>query len=105
MIQEIEPAELASARDRDNWAIVDVREDWERDVAQLEGSINIPLGDLMARINEVPRDQNVAVLCHSGMRSAQATQFLNNSGLEAVYNIVGGIDRWSTDVDPSIARY
>ena len=104
-VPEIEPAELAAARTREPWCLLDVREDWERDVASIDGSLDIPLGELPARVGEVPDDRPVAVLCHSGMRSARATAFLIQSGRSGIYNVMGGIDRWSADVDPAVPRY
>ena len=104
-VPEIEPAELAAARSRDAWCIVDVREDWERDIARIDGSLDIPLGALPARVDEIPDDRPVAVLCHSGMRSARATAFLIQTGRGGIYNVSGGIDRWSLDVDPAVPRY
>ena len=102
---EIEPADLAADLQKRDWCVLDVREDWERDIARLDGSLDIPLGTLPSRIDEIPADRPVAVLCHSGMRSARATQFLIQSGRSGIYNIAGGIDRWSSDVDPGVPRY
>lgn len=90
---------------RGQWTLVDVREAWELDIASIDGAVHIPLGELVSRVGELPANGPVAVLCHSGMRSQQAAQFLANSGFEQVFNVSGGIDRWSTDVDPAIARY
>ena len=104
-LPEIEPAELAADQGQRDWCVLDVREDWERDIVRLEGSLDIPLGMLPTRVAELPADRPIAVLCHSGMRSAQATAFLIQNGLSGIYNIVGGIDRWSTDVDPGLPRY
>lgn len=105
MINNIEPTELAIALAAGDWCIVDVREDWEIDVVSLDDTLNIPLGELVARVAEIPKDRQIATLCHSGMRSAQAATFLQNSGYDQVYNIAGGIDRWATDVDTGLARY
>lgn len=104
-VPEIEPAELAAERSKREWCVLDVREDWERDIARLDGSLDIPLGLLPMRVGELPADRPIAVLCHSGMRSARATAFLIQNGLSGIYNIVGGIDRWSIDVDPGVPRY
>lgn len=101
----VDVADLAADRTRRDWCILDVREAWERDIAAIEGSQHIPLGQLPARVSEIPDDRPVAVLCHSGVRSAQAVAFLIQSGHSNVYNVTGGIDRWSTEVDPDIARY
>ena len=77
----------------DGAVIVDVREPHEHERAHIEGTIDIPLGELVARIDEVPRDTTVYVLCHVGGRSAQATQYLETQGFDAV-NIDGGIVEW-----------
>ncbi|MFK8052965.1 MAG: rhodanese-like domain-containing protein [Woeseiaceae bacterium] len=105
MFEEIEPAALATARDRDDWCIVDVREDWERELVAIAPSLHIPLGQIVERVGEIPATGKLAMLCHGGMRSAQAAAFLNQQGRQGVYNISGGIDRWATDVDPSLPRY
>lgn len=104
-VPEIEPVELAAERTRREWCIIDVREDWERDIVRLDGTLDIPLGTLPARVAELPDDRPIAILCHSGIRSAHATAFLIQTGLRGIYNIAGGIDRWSTDVDQSLPRY
>jgi rhodanese-related sulfurtransferase len=77
----------------DGAVIVDVREPHEHERAHIEGTIDIPLGELVARIDEVPRNTTVYVLCHVGGRSAQATQYLETQGFDAV-NIDGGIVEW-----------
>jgi rhodanese-related sulfurtransferase len=73
--------------------ILDVREPDEVAKARVDGSQHIPLGALMDRLDEVPRDRTVYVMCHVGGRSAQATQYLEAQGIEAV-NITGGIVEW-----------
>ncbi len=103
---EISPRELARQMTAGTpWTIVDVREAVELETAAVEDVVHIPLGDLVSRVAEVPTDAPVAVLCHSGMRSAQACRFLAASGVQDVHNVVGGIDQWSATVDPSIPRY
>ena len=70
-----------------------MREPRELAQAHIEGTLDIPLGELVARVDEVPRDTTVYVLCHVGGRSAQATQYLEAQGVDAV-NIDGGIVEW-----------
>ncbi|GAA1506836.1 queuine tRNA-ribosyltransferase [Agromyces terreus] len=89
-MQEITPAELAAL---DDAFILDVREPHELEQARLEGATHIPLGELVARIDEVPRDTTVYTLCHVGGRSAQATVYLESLGVDAV-NVSGGILEW-----------
>jgi len=85
--------------------LLDVREPWEVDVAVIEGSNTIPMSNVPARVAEVPRDREVVVICHHGMRSAMVADYLRSAGVPQVLNLTGGIDRWSVEVDPSVARY
>ncbi len=85
--------------------VIDVREPWEYAICALDGSANIPLGELTGRLAEIPRDQPVYVLCHHGGRSAQAVRWLRSQGVAGAINIAGGIDRWAVAVAPGMARY
>ncbi|MDQ8152726.1 MAG: molybdopterin-synthase adenylyltransferase MoeB [Gemmatimonadota bacterium] len=85
--------------------LLDVREPWEVDVAVIEGSNTIPMSNVPARMAEIPRDREVVVICHHGMRSAMVADYLRSAGVPQVLNLTGGIDRWSVEVDPSVARY
>ncbi|MHB8837353.1 MAG: molybdopterin-synthase adenylyltransferase MoeB [Gemmatimonadaceae bacterium] len=85
--------------------LLDVREPWEYSTAQLAGATLIPLGDLAQRAQEVPRDADVVVYCHHGVRSAHAVSMLRLAGWPRVFNLHGGIDRWSVEADPSVPRY
>jgi len=89
----------------ERWQLLDVREEWERKIASVAGTIDIPMAEVPRRLNELDRNRPVAVLCHSGGRSAQVAAFLSRHGFDRVANIAGGIDAWSTDVDDSIPRY
>jgi adenylyltransferase/sulfurtransferase len=86
-------------------ALLDVRTLREREIAVLPGELWIPLQELQQRWREVPSDQPVVVYCHTGRRSAFATDLLRRSGIERVYNLAGGIDRWSREIDPAVPRY
>ena len=104
-LPEIAPRELAGLRARGEAPFVlDVREAHEHAYASIEGSELIPLGALHRAIDRVPRDRDVVVYCHHGIRSAHAVQLLRGAGVRA-RNLSGGIDRWSTEVDPSVRRY
>lgn len=85
--------------------LLDVREDWEWDVAAIPGSLHMPMGQITARLGELDPERDVVVVCHHGARSAQVAAFLAAAGLPRVANLAGGIDGWSVDVDPTIARY
>ena len=113
MIPQIRPAQLGawleSAKAHGQPVVLDVREPGELQTACVKpGSfdlIAIPMGSVPERLAELNRDQPVACLCHHGARSQRVASFLAGNGFSQVINIAGGIDAWSVELDPSIARY
>jgi adenylyltransferase/sulfurtransferase len=104
--QEYTPIELGERVARDDAPqLIDVREPNEHAYARIEGARLIPLRTLPLRSAELDRDAELVVYCHHGMRSAQAVAFLRSQGFSHARNLVGGIDRWSVDVDPAVPRY
>lgn len=102
----INPTELKSRLDKgEKLVLLDVREQWEYDLAKLNGSMLIPLGTLPQSLNKLDRDSEIICICHHGMRSADATNFLLQQGFQKVKNLVGGIDAWSAQVDRTVQRY
>lgn len=89
-MQSSSPAEVHATADA---YLIDVREAEELAQARVEGAHHVPLGELVARLDEVPRDRTVYVMCHVGGRSAQAVQYLEQQGIDAV-NVEGGILAW-----------
>lgn len=85
--------------------ILDVREFDEFEFSHIEESMHIPLGQIPERIAELSSDRIWVVLCHHGMRSQQAANFLVQSGFSQIYNLSGGIDAWSIECDSSVLRY
>ncbi len=85
--------------------LLDVREQWEYDLARIEGAKLIPLGQLQQRVNELEPEAEIIVYCHHGMRSFHATMFLRQQGFPKAQNLAGGIDGWSQRVDSSVPRY
>ncbi len=85
--------------------LLDVRQPGEFDLARIEGSTLIPLGTLHAALDEVPQDRRVVAICHHGVRSAMACQILAQRGQGRLYNLAGGIDAWSIEVDAGVPRY
>ena len=77
----------------DGLVVLDVREPAEWAHGRIDGALHIPLGELMERVGEVPTESQVLVVCKVGGRSAQATGFLVQSGVEAV-NLDGGMLEW-----------
>lgn len=89
-MRSLSPSEVHATGDA---YLLDVRDDVEIAQARIDGAHHIPLGELVARLDEVPRDRTVYVLCHVGGRSAQAVVYLEQHGVDAV-NIDGGIVGW-----------
>lgn len=85
--------------------LLDVREPHEWQIAHLPGATRIALGDLPQRINELPQDRSIVIYCRSGARSTYATSMLLQAGWHEVYNLAGGLLRWSDDVDPKMTKY
>jgi rhodanese-related sulfurtransferase len=85
--------------------LLDVREQNEFEFANIKGSLHIPLNQIAQRITEIHTEQGCVVICHHGMRSQQATNFLVHSGLSNIYNLSGGIDAWSVGCDNTVSRY
>jgi sulfur-carrier protein adenylyltransferase/sulfurtransferase len=85
--------------------LLDVREPFEFEMARIEGANLIPLGELPARWQELDREKEIFVFCHSGMRSERAADFLRSTGFSKVANVAGGIDAWSEEIDPEVPRY
>lgn len=96
-------ARLASGRT--DFLLLDVRQPEELALARVEGARAIPLGQLQARCAELPREAEIAVLCHHGTRSARAAEALLAWGWPRVVNVAGGIDAWSLTADASVPRY
>jgi adenylyltransferase/sulfurtransferase len=90
---------------REPLTLVDVRESWEYDIARIAGSRLIPLGELEERLAELPRDGILVLQCHSGGRSEQGTRLLQEAGFANVFNLEGGIEAWSKEIDPTVPRY
>jgi len=103
---EITVAELAQRRDaNEDLVLLDVREPDEVEIAAVPGATVIRMGEIPARLAELPTDRPIVVMCHHGGRSANVTNFLNANGFPNAVNLDGGIDAWSIHVDPAVPRY
>ncbi len=105
-IAEIGPAALKALLDSAQPPLVlDVRENWELEAARLPGTVDIPMGEIPQRLGELPRERQIVVMCHGGVRSLRVAQFLAQHGFSQLANLTGGIHAWACDVDPSIGKY
>jgi rhodanese-related sulfurtransferase len=87
--------------------LLDCREPQEVATAKIAGSMHIPMKQVPGRLAELEphKSERIVVHCHHGGRSLRVTQFLQQQGFGQVQNMAGGIDAWSLEVDPSVARY
>jgi rhodanese-related sulfurtransferase len=85
--------------------LLDVREPHEFQYAHIANSVLIPLNQIPARLGELDPQQEIVVICHHGMRSQQAANYLAQSGFKNIANLTGGIDAWSCTCDSSVRRY
>jgi len=107
MDYEIKPEDLKSLRDAGNdVTVLDVREPWEYQIAKIDGSKHIVMGDIPARFNqELDPEDHIVVVCHHGVRSMNVTAWLRQQGFEKAQSLQGGIDRWARQIDPSVPVY
>ena len=108
MVYQISAEDLKARMDKgEPLVLIDVRQPWEHDAAHLAESVLIPLGELPQRSQEVPQSETalVVVYCHHGVRSLSGAALLEAAGFENVASLAGGIDRWSTHINPGIPRY
>ena len=85
--------------------VVDVREPHEWEIASIEGSRLIPLGQLPDRLNELDGHAEIVTVCHHGARSMKALEILRGAGFGKVRSLAGGIDAWAERAEPGMARY
>ena len=89
---------------KESFDLLDVREDNELLYAKIDPHINIPIGSIMTKHEELNKEKEIIVMCHTGVRSAQVCQYLETLGYN-VTNLEGGIHAWSLVVDPSVSQY
>jgi monothiol glutaredoxin len=104
-VKQMAPKDLArKLQANENLKVFDVRTEQELRLARIEGAQ--PLDRAMqAEIMKLPKETPLVFVCHHGSRSHQAAEFFLSQGFTDVHNLAGGIDAWSTEVDPSVPRY
>ena len=108
VIQEISATELkARIEQGDRFLLVDVREPFERRIADLPdfGQIPIPVQEILLRGPQLDPDAEIVMYCRSGPRSAWATERMMEMGFRRVLNLRGGLLAWRSEVDPSVPSY
>ncbi len=85
--------------------LLDVREPWEYDICHIVDSVNIPMSEIVSRVDEILEHEEIVVICHHGIRSLQVAGFLASRGAPALINLEGGVDAWAREIDPDMALY
>ena len=85
--------------------LLDVREPWEFDTCHIDGSINVPMGQVPQRIDELQDADEIIVICHHGVRSQQVIWYLQQHEFDDLVNLDGGVDAWARSVDTSMPVY
>ena len=103
---EITPRELKERLDRgEKVLLVDVREPQEYAICHIEGATLLPMSYIPANLQKLDVDEDVVCYCHHGMRSLDVANWLRAQGIASAKSMVGGIDRWSLEIDPTVPRY
>lgn len=107
MDYEITPEEVKTKLDsQQNFTLLDVREPWEFETANIAAAKLIPMGDVPSRAHqELDPEENIVVLCHHGVRSLTVTAWLRQQGFEKAQSMRGGIDAWARQVDRNVPTY
>ena len=104
-MKQIDVSKLKIMKDNDEeFILLDVREKNEVDYANISPHINISIGEITERHQELDKNKKIIVMCHTGVRSANVCQYLKPLGYN-VYNLSGGIDAWSKYIDPLTPIY
>lgn len=104
--REITPAELArriAAGEAPR--IIDVRERFEWNIARIEGAELLPLSEIGTWWQALDPSEELVIHCHHGQRSSSVCRALAAEGFIALYDLVGGIEAWRLDVDPTLRAY
>lgn len=106
---EISPSDLKARLDAgEALTLLDCREGYENAICRIEPSTLIPMNTIPAelpRVEAMAEDKPLVVYCHHGVRSLNVAAWLRRQGVENVWSLAGGIDRWSLEVDASVPRY
>ena len=105
MIKDLGPKEFQTNLTTENNILIDVREKDELEICKIDGAINMPMSSIMETFSELDPELSYSLYCHHGMRSMQVANFLLSKGFKSLFNLKGGIDAWSREIDSSVERY
>lgn len=99
----ITPNELI--KNMNDYQLIDVRQPSEFVICKIDGSVNIPLDQLLNRLDEINRDKIIIMICHHGVRSLNAAMLLKSVGFNNVLSLSGGVEKWAIEIDKTMKRY
>lgn len=103
---QISPAELKQKIDAgEKVLVVDCREPWEHQMCSIEGAKLVPMNTIPANLQTLEGAEEVVIYCHHGARSLNVAAWLRQQGIEGARSLTGGIDRWASEIDPTLAHY
>lgn len=106
LFKSMSPQELGERlENKEDFRLIDVREPLEWELARLEAAELLPLSEFSEWHDKLNPAEEIVVMCHHGIRSANVCAFLARQGFEKVWNLSGGIDAYSTEVDRNVPRY
>jgi len=85
--------------------LLDVREPWEFAICHIDGSRLLPMREIPNAVQDLDIEQEIVVICHTGVRSLQVCYFLQHEGFSKVMNLSGGVHAWATTIDPQMPTY
>ncbi|RIK29295.1 MAG: molybdenum cofactor biosynthesis protein MoeB [Anaerolineae bacterium] len=103
--KDITVQELSERMKGNHFKLLDVREPHELEISALPNAVNIPLGQLAARLSELDSAEEMVIFCKSGGRSARGLELLASAGFKKVKNLKGGINAWAREVDTNLPVY
>ncbi|RMD82283.1 MAG: hypothetical protein D6815_09645 [Candidatus Dadabacteria bacterium] len=105
-VSAITAAELRTRLSTQNPPVViDVRDPDEVQIARLPQAVHLPLSELGPALRLLDPTADYVVVCHHGVRSAEVAAWMLDRGFTSVAHLLGGIDAWAREVDPTMARY
>ena len=97
--------QLATYLEKAQPLLVDVREPWEFDICNIDGSVNIPMGQVPQQLAAIDAADEAVIICHHGICSQQVIHYLESQSVENLINLDGGVDGWAREIDTDMALY
>jgi len=104
-VREISAEKLAELMESSDYLLVDVREAYEREICNIDGSVHLPYKNLHDAIEKLDREKHIVVYCKFGVLSKRAAQILVEHNFKSVYSLIGGITAWIHLVEPELTEY